>query len=83
MAGFDTAAWQMLMAPAGTPAAVIDRLHQAIVAYIASAEGQKKLIDMGMIPGAPTPPAELARFVAREVADWGKVVRQAGAAGIE
>ena len=71
------------LAPAGTPGAVIDRLHQAIAAYVASAEGQKKLSDMGMIPGAPTPPAELARFVAREVADWGKVVRQAGAAGIE
>lgn len=83
VAGFDSAAWQMLMAPAGTPGPVIDKLHRAIVAYIASAEGQKKLIDMGMIPGAPTPPAELARFVAREVADWGKVVRQAGAAGIE
>jgi tripartite-type tricarboxylate transporter receptor subunit TctC len=83
VAGFDSAAWQMLMAPAGTPGPVIDRLHKAIVAYIASAEGQKKLIDMGMIPGAPTPPAELARFLAREVADWGKVVRQAGAAGIE
>jgi tripartite-type tricarboxylate transporter receptor subunit TctC len=83
VAGFDTAAWQMLMAPAGTPGPVIEKLHRAIVAYIASAEGQKKLIDMGMIPGAPTPPAELARFLAREVADWGKVVRQAGAAGIE
>ena len=83
VAGFDSAAWQMLMAPAGTPGPVIDRLHQAIAAYVASAEGQKKLSDMGMIPGAPTPPAELARFVAREVADWGKVVRQAGAAGIE
>ena len=52
-------------------------------AYVASAEGQKKLIDMGMIPGEPTPPAELARFVAREIVDWGKIVRQAGAAGIE
>jgi tripartite-type tricarboxylate transporter receptor subunit TctC len=46
-------------------------------------ESQKKLIDMGMIPGAPRPPAELASFLAREVATWGKVVRQAGAAGIE
>ena len=52
--GFDTAAWQMLMAPPARPRPVIDRLHKAIVAYIASAEGQKKLIDMGMIPGAPT-----------------------------
>jgi tripartite-type tricarboxylate transporter receptor subunit TctC len=71
----------MLMAPAGTPQPVIDRLHQVIVDYIASADGQKKLIDMGLIAGAPTRPAELARFVEREVADWGKLVRLAGAAG--
>ncbi len=80
--GFDSAPWQMLMAPRGTPGAVIDRLHGEIVRYIASPEGEKKLVDMGLVPGAPTPPAELARFLAREIADWGKLVRQAGAAGI-
>ena len=58
--GFDTAPWQMLMAPAGTPRPIIDRLHRRSWRYIASAEGQKKLNDMGLIPGAPTSPAELA-----------------------
>jgi tripartite-type tricarboxylate transporter receptor subunit TctC len=82
--GFDTAPWQMLMAPAGTPRPIIDRLHAEIVRYIASPEGQKKLVnEMGLIPGAPTSPDELARFVAKEVEDWGKLVRLAGAAGIE
>ena len=33
---------------------LIDRLHKEIVAYIASTEGQKKLMDMGLTPGAPT-----------------------------
>ena len=80
--GFDTAPWQMLMAPAGTPKPIVDKLHRVIVDYIASAEGQKKLIEMGLIPGAPTPPAELARFVEREVVDWGKLVKLAGAAEI-
>ena len=80
---FDSAPWQMLMAPAGTPAPIVDRLHKEIVAYIASAEGQKKLADMGLTPGAPTSPAELSKFVAREVVDWGKLVTKAGAAGIE
>ena len=80
---FDSAPWQMLQAPAGTPKPIIDRLHKEIVAYIASAEGQKKLADMGLMPGAPTSPAELSKFVAREVVEWGKVVQQAGAAGIE
>ena len=81
--GFDTAPWQMLMAPHGTPAPVVDRLHKEIVAYIATPEGQKKLTDMGLVPGAPTKPAELAKFVASEVKAWGKIVTQAGAAGIE
>ena len=36
---------------------------------------------MGLVPGAPTSPAELASFVEREVGDWGKLVKQAGAAG--
>ncbi len=81
--GFDSAPWQMLMAPAGTPAPVVDRLHKEIVAYIASAEGQKKLLDMGLVPGAPTPPAELAKFVGKEVVAWGDLVKKAGAAGIE
>jgi tripartite-type tricarboxylate transporter receptor subunit TctC len=39
--------------------------------------------EMGLIPGAPTSPDELAKFVAKEVEDWGKLVRLAGAAGIE
>ena len=81
--GFDTAPWQMLMAPAGTPAPIIDKLHKELVAYIASGEGQKKLKEMGLIPGAPTSPDDLARLVAKEVEDWGKLVRLAGAAGIE
>ena len=80
---FDSAPWQMLTAPAGTPKPIVDRLHKEIVAYIASAEGQKKLADMGLMPGAPTSPAELSKFVAREVVEWGKVVQKAGAAGIE
>jgi tripartite-type tricarboxylate transporter receptor subunit TctC len=79
--GFDSAPWQMLMAPAGTPKPIIDQLHRVIVQYIASAEGQKKLTEMGLIPGAPTPPDELARFVQREVVDWGKLVKLAGVAG--
>jgi tripartite-type tricarboxylate transporter receptor subunit TctC len=81
--GFDTAPWQMLMAPAGTPGPVIDKLHKELVAYIASAEGQKKLREMGLVPGAPTSPAELSKLVGSEVVAWGDMVKKAGAAGIE
>jgi tripartite-type tricarboxylate transporter receptor subunit TctC len=80
---FDSAPWQMLSAPNGTPARVIDLLHKEMTAYVASPEGQKKLMDMGLVPGASTPPVELAKFVAKEVDAWGQVVRKAGVAGIE
>jgi len=80
---FDTAPWQMLSAPSGTPATVIDVLHQEMSAYVARPEGQKKLMDMGMRPGASTPPAELAKFVAKEIDAWAQVVQKAGIAGIE
>jgi tripartite-type tricarboxylate transporter receptor subunit TctC len=80
---FDTAPWQMLMAPAGTPAPVLDRLNKEVAGYIATPEGQKKLTDMGLVPGAPTKPAELVKYVASEVKAWGSLVTQAGAAGIQ
>jgi tripartite-type tricarboxylate transporter receptor subunit TctC len=73
----------MLAAPAGTPAPVIARLYKEMSGYVASPEGQKRLMDMGLTPGDATPPAELAKFVEREVVAWGKVVQKAGAAGIE
>jgi tripartite-type tricarboxylate transporter receptor subunit TctC len=80
---FDSAPWQMLSAPSGTPAPVIDMLHKRMTAYVASPQGQKKLMDMGLVPGASMSPAELAKFVAREVDAWGQVVQKAGIAGIE
>jgi tripartite-type tricarboxylate transporter receptor subunit TctC len=83
VSGFDSAPWQMLSAPAGTPAPVIDRLHKEMTSYLASPEGQKKMMDMGLVPGASTPPAELARFVVEEVNAWAQVVQKAGVAGTE
>jgi tripartite-type tricarboxylate transporter receptor subunit TctC len=80
---FDSAPWQMLSAPAGTPTPVIDILHKEMTAYVASPEGQRKLINMGLLPGAPTPPAELAKFVAKEIDAWRQVVQKAGIARIE
>lgn len=83
VAGYDSAPWQMLAARAGTATEIIDKLHAEVKAIVASPEGQKKLLEMGLIPGEPTTPAELARFVESEIGRWGKIVHQAGAAGIE
>jgi tripartite-type tricarboxylate transporter receptor subunit TctC len=58
-----------------------------VAARGASAAGRRarrKLVnETGLIPGAQTSPDELAKFLAKEIEDWGKLVRLAGAAGIE
>ncbi len=73
----------MLVAPAGTPRSIVDKLHAEISRHITSPEGQKKLLDMGLIPAEPATPDQLARFVESEIDKWGKIVHLAGAAGIE
>jgi tripartite-type tricarboxylate transporter receptor subunit TctC len=81
--GFDSAPWQMLATRAGTPAAIVDKLHAEVRAIMAGPEVQKQIIDVGMVPGEAATPAALARFVESEIGRWGKIVHQAGAAGIE
>jgi tripartite-type tricarboxylate transporter receptor subunit TctC len=81
--GFNSAPWQMLVTRAGTPRAIVDRLHDEISRHVASRAGTKQLTEMGLIPGEATSPDELARFVTSEIETWGRIVRQAGAAGTQ
>jgi tripartite-type tricarboxylate transporter receptor subunit TctC len=81
--GFDAVAWLMLVAPAGTPPALVDKLHAEAKAAVATPDVAQQLIGLGVIPISSPPPAELARYVKSEVARWGKVVQQAGLAGSE
>ena len=76
--GFEAVGWLGLMAPKGTPKAIIDKLNQETVAILNSAEMQKFIRDRGSEP-APTTPAEMDRFVASEIVEWGKAVKQSGA----
>jgi tripartite-type tricarboxylate transporter receptor subunit TctC len=75
--GFDASLWLAVMAPAGTPAPVVDRLHKEIVAAIASPDTADALSKAGAEPITSTP-AELAAMVKDGVEKYGKVVKQAG-----
>ena len=77
-AGFEAVGWLGLMAPKGTPKAVVDTLNQEVTAILNSAEMQKFIRDRGSEP-APTTPANMDRFVASEIVEWGKAVKQSGA----
>jgi tripartite-type tricarboxylate transporter receptor subunit TctC len=81
--GFEGVSWHLVVAPAGTPDAVVEKLRSAFKAAMADAEIQKKVIGMGVIPVDSPPKAELVRFVADEKTRWSKIVEQVGIAGTE
>jgi tripartite-type tricarboxylate transporter receptor subunit TctC len=76
IAGYDVASWNALAAPAKTPRAVIDRLHQEVAKVLASPDLQKRLADLGVEARASTP-EELRKFFAAETRRWSKVVETA------
>ncbi len=78
LAGFDATSWYCVVAPAGTPKAIIDKLNAEIVKALNTPEMRQRLADEGA-EIAPTSPAELARFVHAEIAKWAKAVKDSGA----
>ncbi len=76
--GFEVSAWDGIFAPAGTSAAVVERLNAAIRAALADPKVREVLIARGAQPVTGTPD-ELARHVAAESEKWARVVRQSGA----
>ena len=81
MPGFDASSWQMMIAPAGLPQPVLDRLNTELRAIMRDPEIQKDFADRGLVPLQSGSTEELQRFVKSEIVRWGKVVEQAGAAG--
>ncbi|WP_116355499.1 tripartite tricarboxylate transporter substrate-binding protein [Cupriavidus taiwanensis] len=76
-AGFEAISWQAVLAPAGTPQAVIDRLYRELVAIIGSSEVRDKMRAQYFVP-AGTAPASLRQTMVSEKARWDKVIRAAG-----
>jgi tripartite-type tricarboxylate transporter receptor subunit TctC len=74
---YEAGSWYGIMAPAGTPREIIDRLHAAIVKALAQPDVAKRLAAEGAVVIGSTP-AEFAAHLKRELARVGKVVRAAG-----
>jgi tripartite-type tricarboxylate transporter receptor subunit TctC len=75
--GFDASLWLGIMAPAGTPQPVIDRLHREIVAVVSAADTREALSKAGAEP-VTSSPAELAAMVRDGVPKYAKIVKMAG-----
>jgi tripartite-type tricarboxylate transporter receptor subunit TctC len=75
--GYATGLWTGLMAPAGTPKPIIDRLHGLIATALKTPELQKMLAAQGAEPSGSTP-EEFAAEITREFAVWRDVVKSTG-----
>ena len=71
--------WSGVVAPAGTPAAIIDRLNKAIDVGLRSPEIADKLAAVGS-QTAPGSPQDFARFIAAETGKWRDIAKVAGVA---
>ncbi|MDB5902216.1 MAG: putative Bug-like extracytoplasmic solute binding receptor, family, partial [Betaproteobacteria bacterium] len=76
--GFDATSWYAVVAPAGTPRPIVDRLHAELVKAINSSEVRGRLTDEGADIETTTPDA-LAQFVRSELDKWAKAVKVSGA----
>ena len=73
--GFNVNAWLGLMAPAGTPAGIIDRLHAATVKSLQRPEVRKRLADTGADVVGSTP-AQMGAHLRTELDRWVKLARE-------
>jgi len=75
--GFDMVSWQALVAPAGTPRAVVDRLNAEVAKVLKTPEMKEKMTGLGTDIVANSP-EQFAQYLREETAKWSKIVKDAG-----
>jgi len=76
--GFEASSWFGLLAPAGTPADIVNRVQQEVAKSLSSAAVKERLVSQGAIPSGNTP-AQFTQFIAAEAKKWAQVVKTSGA----
>ena len=76
--GFEATSWFALLAPAGTPVAIVRKLHQETVKALAEPDLRAKFSELGMdIVGSS--PEQLAAIIKADIPKWAKVIKDSGA----
>lgn len=81
--GFDTTAWQMIVAPGNTPRPILEKLNTEINAIVQTEEITKQFVNLGLVPIGKGSLSELDAFVKSETKRWDPVIRNAGLAGTQ
>jgi tripartite-type tricarboxylate transporter receptor subunit TctC len=74
--GYEVTQWYGILAPAGTPREIVDRLQREIVKAVASPKVSQLFVNLGTDPVSSSPD-EFAQFIGAEASKWGKVARAA------
>ena len=75
--GYDATIWLAMLAPAGTPSSIVNRLNSDIAKIMSSPETQKAMYEAGVEVSLSTP-AALSQLMVSELDKWGKVAKEAG-----
>jgi tripartite-type tricarboxylate transporter receptor subunit TctC len=75
--GYGGTPWFSVVAPAGTPRPIIDKLNRVLMTFISRPETQDKMNALAISPWTSTPD-ELAQFIPAEIKKWAQVVKDAG-----
>jgi tripartite-type tricarboxylate transporter receptor subunit TctC len=76
--GYDVNLWSGVIAPAGLPRPILEKLNKAINAAIVAPETKERFVQLGSEGGGGTP-EEFADLIRRDSAKWAEVVRRSGA----
>lgn len=77
---FESSAWFALLAPRGTPKAIVRKLNETAVAALEDPALRARLVEIGADP-APMSPEELGAFISAEIIKWREVVNRGGVSG--
>ena len=77
--GYELVAWQGVVAPAGTPHPIVDRLAAEIGKLLADPAARERFAAMAVEPLTGSTPDSFADFIRSEVARWAEIVRNSGA----
>jgi tripartite-type tricarboxylate transporter receptor subunit TctC len=74
-----SSSWQGVFVPAGTPRPIVDKLHAALLATMATPEVAQRFAGGGVNVVTSKTPEDFAAYVAAETARWGKIAKESGA----
>ena len=76
--GFEASSWFGLLAPAGTPPEIVNRIQQEVAKSLGTPAIKEKMLAQGALPSGNSP-ADFTKLIASEHVKWAKVVKDSGA----